>query len=374
MDNIVQEGSAKIKVKSQKIVSKEMDVFYNPVMGFNRDVSVLLLESIENKNMQIADPLAASGIRSIRFLKELSKNKIKNISINDYDKGTVKSIKDNFELNKIKIKNSKKISIHNEDATLFLMKSSGFDYIDIDPFGTPNPFLDAACRRISRNGILAVTATDTSALAGTFPSACKRKYWAIPRKDAVMHETGLRILIRKIQLVGAQYDKALVPVFSYSKEHYMRGFLRSEKGKNKADDVLKQHGMLNGAGPMWIGKLWDEKLVTAMYKNSLTNKIFNTQENQRFSVPRNFKKISWENKELIKFLKTIKEESKINSACFYDLHEIAEKNKINLMLKKDEIIKRIKKSGYSASNTHFAGTGIRSDATMEKIVKILKSS
>src|SRR3989338_5265113 len=260
MDNIVQEGSAKIKVKSQKIVSKEMDVFYNPVMGFNRDVSVLLLESIENKNMQIADPLAASGIRSIRFLKQLSKNKIKNISINDYDKGTVKSIKDNFELNKIKIKNSKKISIHNEDATLFLMKSSGFDYIDIDPFGTPNPFLDAACRRISRNGILAVTATDTSALAGTFPSACKRKYWAIPRKDAVMHETGLRILIRKIQLVGAQYDKALVPVFSYSKEHYMRGFLRSEKGKNKADDVLKQHGMLNGAGPMWIGKLWDEKL------------------------------------------------------------------------------------------------------------------
>ncbi|MEK6943029.1 MAG: tRNA (guanine(26)-N(2))-dimethyltransferase [Nanoarchaeota archaeon] len=354
MENTVMEGSAKIRIKEQKIVSKEMGVFYNPVMGFNRDVSVLLLDSIENKNMQIADPLAASGIRSIRFLKELGKHKIKNISINDYNNDAIKSIKNNFKLNKIKIKNNKKVLIHNEDATLFLMKSSGFDYIDIDPFGTPNPFLDAACRRIARNGILAVTATDTSALAGTFPSACKRKYWANPRKDAMMHETGLRILIRKIQLVGAQYDKALVPIFSYAKEHYMRVFLRSEKGKHKADDVLKQHGMFNGAGPMWLGKLWDEKLASAMHKKSLNNEIFN------------------KNKELIKFLQTIKEESKINSSGFYDLHEIAEKNKINLMLKKEEIIKRIKKSGYLASNTHFAGTGIRSDMPMEKLVKILK--
>ncbi|MCU0373510.1 MAG: ATP-binding protein, partial [Ignavibacteria bacterium] len=42
----------------------------------------------------------------------------------------------------------------------------GFDYIDIDPFGSPCPFLDAAIKRLSRGGILAVTATDTSALAG----------------------------------------------------------------------------------------------------------------------------------------------------------------------------------------------------------------
>ena len=37
-----------------------------------------------------------------------------------------------------------------------------FDYIDIDPFGSPNPFLAAAIGRITRNGIVAVTATDTA--------------------------------------------------------------------------------------------------------------------------------------------------------------------------------------------------------------------
>src|SRR3989338_10993986 len=187
---IIQEGKARLKIPLAEKVSKDMGVFYNPVMQQNRDISVLLLNSMENKSMQIADPLAASGIRSIRFLKELKKGKIKNITVNDYSKDAIKLIKSNLELNKIKWKESKKIQIINEEANLFLLNSMGFDYIDIDPFGTPNPFLDSACKRISRNGILAVTATDTSALCGTYINACKRKYWAIPKNDAIMQKLG----------------------------------------------------------------------------------------------------------------------------------------------------------------------------------------
>src|SRR3989344_5609944 len=160
---IITEGSIKLKVPKADKVSKEMGVFYNPVMSLNRDISVLLLNSTNKNNLQIADPLAASGIRSIRFLKELNKNKIKKIYINDNNKEAFKSIKYNLALNKIQHKNNK-IKLFNDDANLFLIKSTGFDYIDVDPFGTPNPFLDAACKRLAREGIMAVTATDTSAL------------------------------------------------------------------------------------------------------------------------------------------------------------------------------------------------------------------
>ncbi len=267
MYTIINECSAKLKIPKAEKISKAMQVFYNPVMSLNRDISVLLLDSINKKNMQIADPLAATGVRSIRFLKELNKNKVKKININDYNKNAIKLIKQNLILNKIKYKNNKRIIIKNEDANLFLLNSTGFDYIDIDPFGTPIQFLDVACKRIARNGILAVTATDTSALCGTFPKACLRKYWALPKKDAIMHETGLRILIRKIQLIAAQHDKAFIPIFSYAKEHYMRVFLRNEKGKsyrnkvsgelenqrfssNKVDKILKQHNYFNEAGTM----------------------------------------------------------------------------------------------------------------------------
>ena len=79
MKETISEGSIKIRIQKSGKISKGMDVFYNPVMSLNRDISVLLLNSVGKKNVQIADPLAASGVRSIRFLKELNKNKIKNI-------------------------------------------------------------------------------------------------------------------------------------------------------------------------------------------------------------------------------------------------------------------------------------------------------
>lgn len=349
---IITEGSARLKIPETEEVSKSMGVFYNPVMSLNRDLSVLLLNSLNKNNMQIADPLAASGVRSIRFLGELGKNKIKKIFINDYDKKAVKLIKENLKLNHI---NNQKISVANQDANLFLLNSTGFDYIDIDPFGSPNFVLDAACKRLARGGILAVTATDTSALCGTFPKACLRKYWALPKKGPVMHETGLRILIRKIQLIAAQYGKALIPVFSYSKEHYMRVFLKNLKGKEKADGILKLHGMSNGAGPMWLGSLWDRTLTSKMRNNSIKNKFFKN------------------NKELTRFLQVIKEESGINSIGFYDLHDICEKNKIKDLQKKEIIIGKIKKTGYRASQTHFRGEGIRSSIPINRLLKILQN-
>ncbi|MBI3035934.1 hypothetical protein HYY71_06450 [Candidatus Woesearchaeota archaeon] len=345
MNTIVNEGHIRLKIPKAAKISKSMGVFYNPAMGLSRDISVLLLNSLNRGNMQIADPLAATGVRSIRFLKELNKNKIKKNLINDNSKDAIKLIKENFALNNIQCKNNKKIQITCQDANLFLLNSAGFDYIDIDPFGSPNFLLDCACKRIARNGILAVTATDTSALCGTFPKACLRKYWAIPRRDAVMHETGLRILIRKIQLIAAQYEKALIPIFSYSKEHYMRAFLKNEKGKNNVDNILKQHGLFNEAGPMWLGNLWDKSLAEKMHKNAVSSKIFKN------------------NKELIKLLKTIKEESKINAVGF---------SEINLQ-KKCSIIDKIKKRGYSASETHFNGQGIRSGIPASKLARLLEN-
>ena len=371
---IVNEGSIKLKTARAEKISKKMGVFYNPVMSLNRDISILLLNSINKNNLQIADPLAATGIRSIRFLKELNKNKIKRVYMNDYNKDAINLIKQNLALNKINYKNNQKINIKNQDANLFLLNSNGFDYIDIDPFGSPNFFIDSACKRLARDGILAVTATDTSALCGTFPKACIRKYWALPKKDAMMHETGLRILIRKIQLVASQYDKALIPIFSYSKEHYMRVFLKNIKGKNEVDEILKLHEHFNGAGPIWIGNLWDKNLVNKMYNNTIKNKILN------------------KNNELIKFLKIIKDESKINVVGFYDLHDICEtsknqrflvprkskgfsrENKIKNMQKKAIIINKIKKLGCKASETHFSGHGIRSSIPLKTLIRILKKN
>lgn len=370
MYEVIREGKALLRIKKIGKVSKAMEVFYNPVMKINRDMAILLLQQFPKMNL--CDPLAASGIRAIRFAKEL---KYKSITANDLSAKAVSLIKQNMRLNKVKFK------VFNEDANLFLLNSSGFDYIDIDPFGTSNSYLDAAIKRISRNGILAVTNTDTAALTGTYPKACVRKYWSMPKRDYMMHEIGLRILIRKIQLVGMQYEKALFPIFSYFKNHYFRVFFECVKGKKLCDEIAAKHRIFNDAGPLWKGTLWDSKLVSKMYStllkapmknNSLIlNPLRNIKNNN--SIINKIKiNNNQNNNELLKFLNIIKEESKINAVGFYDIHNIAKKRKLRTMMKKGDIIKKIKKKGFKATNTHFSGTGIRSNIPYSKLLMLLK--
>lgn len=357
---MIQEGQAKLALEMPKKISADAEVFYNPVMKLNRDIAVLLLQSIDKKQMQIADPLAGSGVRSIRFLKELEESKIKSVSINDYYKKSVANIKKNLDLNNIK----SKVTIHNTEATKFLLDSSGFDYIDIDPFGYPGPFIDAACRRISRDGIIAVTATDTAALSGTFQDACLRKYWSKPLRNDMMHETGLRILARRVQLIGASYEKALLPIYSHATEHYMRIYFHVKKSNNAIKDIFNLFGRLNfcqsclarsteakipcsckktldRTGELWLGQLWDEELASKMAKNN------KEEANQ-------------------KFLDIIAEESKVSVPYIYDLHALAKKHKLAL-LKKEEVIKKLK--SYGTAPTHISPTAIRTRAPFKEIIK-----
>ena len=67
---LITEQSTKIKAELPgRDATKKQEVFYNPVMASNRNISITLLDSISNKNLKIALPLAGSGIRGLRFLK-----------------------------------------------------------------------------------------------------------------------------------------------------------------------------------------------------------------------------------------------------------------------------------------------------------------
>lgn len=357
----LQEGSCSFYASVGKI-SKELPVFYNPEMKLNRDISILLLKSIPDKNLRVLDLLAGSGIRSARFIKELPASKISELTVNDKNKEAVKLIKKNLKLNKIQAK------VFNKDANELLIKSNGFDYIDVDPFGSPNPFLDNAVKRLSRKGILAVTATDTSALCGSFIGACKRKYWAAPLRNYMMHETGIRILIRKVQLVAAQYDKALEPLFSHSTRHYMRVYFRCIKSKTAVDKIINHHKYLlfcnkclkiivhpqnkdtcckksmAWAGPLWTGQLWDRKLLLSMLK-----------------------KLDKENSEAMNLVSIINAESKLNIPYFFSIPLICKHLKKSCP--KQELILKIGES----AQTHFSLDGIRSKRDIKKLKKFIQS-
>jgi len=355
MDKI-KEASAVIEAPIQKVVDKKMPVFYNPVMKLNRDISIMVLNSYDLNDMKIGLPLAGSGIRGIRFIREVDKGKICEIHINDIKNDFKKYMKKIQKMNYVdKFIDEKNIFIHNKDANVFLIENKPFDYIDIDPFGTPNPFLDSAVRSLRSDGILAVTATDTSALCGSYPKACRRKYWAEPLRNELMHEIGLRILIRKVQLMGTNQQRALIPILSYSKDHYMRIFFRFDKGKENMDKVLNQHDYFESDGkkygPMWIGNLNDLKFLKKVIKETERDEFYDSRS--------------------IKLVKTLFEEQKISGFGFYDVHKIAKEIKTSIP-KYEYIMDELKKKGFEVSRVHFTDTGLKTTAKKEDIIKIMK--
>ena len=349
----IQEGSAIIEIDENPKVSKKLEVFYNPLMKLNRDLTVLLLNSIPNKKMKIADVMAGTGVRSIRMIKELGKSKAKEIYVNDIS--SINKIKRNLKLNKVKA------NVFSEDANLFLLKNQGFDYIDIDPFGNPNEFLDAAVKRISRNGVLGITATDTAVLAGTYPLSGKRQYWANTFRNGFMHESALRILARKVQLIGVQYDKALIPIFSYAKEHYVRIFFKCIKGKKGCDEVIKQHKFVLfdpktlayevseanykkdwiTIGPMYVGSLNDKELMKKMIQNN-------------------------KDKEAAKLLTTIYNE--LDMVGSYDIHTLSKKLKVSVP-SFEPIINKAR-----ATRVHYNPNAIKTKLSAKELSRLIRQA
>jgi len=358
---MIQEHSIKLNIITEPIVSKRLDIFYNTIMSLNRTITILMMKTyFKDKKIRIADVLAGTGIRSLRLIKEFLHDKDYFVLLNDknpeINKTFETALKDNFSDDEIKeIKQNTKIT--NKDANLAMMQEKFFDYIDIDPFGSPNPFLDTAIKRTKSKGMIAITATDTSALCGTYPKACRRKYFAEPIRNHLMHETGLRILIRKAQLIGMQYDKALIPVLSISTHHYMRVFFKVITSKEKCNEIVKQHKFIDSKskitdekkyGPIWIGKLYDKEIVKTMLESSK----------------------EYDDKQLTKLLTTINDE--YDCLGFYDTHEISSEHKIEVK-KIDKIIFELKKQGFQASRTHIKDTGLKTDASIKDVLKAINT-
>ncbi len=349
----ITEGSATIHASTGQKISKDLEVFYNPVMQKNRDLSILLLRALGRKNLRLADPLAGSGIRALRFLKELPADMIKEIYVNDYKHDFEMVFNENAKLSLLDTEQRDKVHVNVADANKFLLENPSCDYIDIDPFGSPNPFLDSACKKVFRKGVLAVTATDTAPLCGTYPKACMRKYWAKPRRDYMMHEWGLRILIRKCQLIAAQYEKALIPIFSYSLDHYFRVFFQVDQGKAKVDAVLAEQGSLDGFGPAWLGSLGDAKLVTDML-----------QEVAQASSDTPFKQYE-------KILTMLRDEFSIAQLGFYAIHDLAKKLKIGSPPPRELIVHYLEEKGFKTCRTHFSPTGMKVNGNQEEMESCL---
>lgn len=110
-----------------------------------------MLKSIQS-GLNILEALSATGLRSIRYAKEVPG--IKTIIANDLSIQAVESITENVKINNV----DHLVVPHLADAKILMYTSMSeekrFNAIDLDPYGSPTRFLDAAVQSVAEGGLL----------------------------------------------------------------------------------------------------------------------------------------------------------------------------------------------------------------------------
>ncbi|XP_064416750.1 tRNA (guanine(26)-N(2))-dimethyltransferase [Latimeria chalumnae] len=286
---VIIEGKAKI------IFPNKNEVFYNPVQEFNRDLTCAVITEFARlqllgKGIQVSVPgedekkrvvvnltdcetgnstdsgetsggkklavvgeqcqegirilegLAASGLRSIRFAKEVPG--IHSIVANDFSAKAVELMKRNVELNAVQHLVTPSLA----DASLLMYERKRmrerFDIIDLDPYGSPSMFIDGAVQAVSEGGLLCVTCTDMAVMAGNSGETCYSKYGSMSLKARFCHEMALRIILHNLEQRANCYQRYIVPLLSISADFYIRVFVRVFTGQAKVKASASKQAMV----------------------------------------------------------------------------------------------------------------------------------
>ncbi|MFW9769423.1 MAG: tRNA (guanine(10)-N(2))-dimethyltransferase [Candidatus Thorarchaeota archaeon] len=372
--------------ENKKQPGTNLPVFYNPRMRLNRDLSVLFLSAYLQKHHidSICEPLTGSGVRTLRYLVECpGEFQAKMFDANPL---AVKTARKNIE--NLNLANRAEV-MHGDAKVLLLTESreKRFDYVDVDPFGTPAPYLNAAIQSLSpKGGLLAVTATDMPVLCGVYPKIALRRYGGFSTRAPFTHEIAIRLLNGLVYSIAGLNDCSIEPLTVLSTDHYVRTWVRVEANRTKANRQTNQLGTIHyclgcmhteGApvtqalqidefnhkidgckGPVKIaGPLWNGPLFKKQFLKD-TIKLF--EKENRVDLHRRVSEI----------LEKMIEESEYTDYPFIDIHALCDLHGLTPP-KNIEVIRLLRDQGFSAVRTHFKSTGIRTTASVKEMMAVI---
>lgn len=352
--NLLHEGS----------ITFEADgAFYNPKMKLNRDIGVAMTKSLGISSY--LDALSASGIRGLRIANEAG---VEKVTLNDVSPQACDLILKNIARNNL---TSCEAVCCNANV---LMHQRHFQAVDLDPFGSPSPFITAGAR--SALSYLFITATDTAPLCGAHLKSGIRKYMARPLRAEYYKEMGARILLGLACRELARLDKAMEPMLTHATDHYVRTYLRVIKGAQAADECLEEMGYVEHclacgsfstlreprpvgtcicshcggktilAGPLWLGRIQEPYIILQ------ARDILQAKEDLKGGSRAK------------RLLETCA--SEVDVPFYYDHHIICERLGITPG-KVEAVVERLRAQGRRASRTHFSGVGIKTDAPLSEV-------
>ncbi|CAK9326390.1 unnamed protein product [Citrullus colocynthis] len=352
-------------------------------------------EQRDPKPIRVLEALSASGLRALRYAREVEG--VGQVVALDNDKASVEACRRNIKFNGSVA--CAKVESHLTDARVYMLTHpKEFDMVDLDPYGSPSIFLDSAVQSVVDGGVLMCTATDMAVLCGGNGEVCYSKYGSYPLRGKYCHEMALRILLACIESHANRYKRYIVPVLSVQMDFYVRVFVRvytsasamkntplklsyvyqctgcdsfhlqqigRSVSKNNSVRYLPGFGpsvtqecsdcgkKFNMGGPIWSAPIHDQEWVTSMLADV---------KSMKDSYPA-YDRIS-------AVLTTISEEL-MDVPLFLSLHNLCATLKCtspSAVNFRSAVIN----AGYRISGTHVNPLGLKSDAPMDVIWDIMR--
>jgi len=394
-------------------------VFLNPAMSGSRTRSVLLLDYAMESGMlgegtvYALDGLAASGIRARRWLNELPANKAErlDVAISDLDKNSLSwAMRSHDEFPPVHGKGSLTSSVGDLRKVVL---AHGRHWVDIDPFGSPLPFLDVSLQSLARSGVIEVSATDTAALTGSSRGAMLRRYGSRVRTDGLAHDSALRVMMGNLARTAARHDRAIEPLLSIWDSHHLRvssRVVRSKEGANLMEEGLgwRVHSPTEAevessvesglhpelsmdslpmtcllplsfpvnrrdsrvSGPLWVGSLGDQGAMQSMTEQKAMRMCVAEYEDGDIAgwSKRDFE---MEKRRVLRSVRNIESEGSVIDAAHHILvDDLSSWLGVGSPPSPTLMVEELRKLGYRASLAHYGKPSFKTDASWDDIVEV----
>ncbi|KAM4548446.1 TRMT1-like protein isoform 2-T2 [Odontesthes bonariensis] len=255
---IMKELGTNVQLLPNHTTPQKSDTYFNRKMKTNRQLVFCSLAVLaeERSPIECLDAFGATGIMGLQWAKHL-RSAVK-VTITDISDTCVKMIKENCELNHIRVEGGSRgprgperaggeaealpvaaVEVVKMDANV-IMHLRPFDYIHLDPFGTAVNYLDAAFRNARNLGIVSVTSTDTGSLYAKSPNVTLRHYGCQIVRTEYYKELAARMVVATVARAAARCNKGIEVLLAVALEHFVLVVARVLRSPTQADESAKK--------------------------------------------------------------------------------------------------------------------------------------
>jgi tRNA (guanine26-N2/guanine27-N2)-dimethyltransferase len=325
-------------------------VFYNPAMAMDRDIGVAFVSAHFSGSSSTGwEMLAATGVRGLRLIAETgcfasyvfteaSPEAAEVVATNARPFPAARVVRGDA---------------HHPPV------GGPFDYVDLDPYGSPLPFLSTAVASTRDGGVLAVTATDMMVLAGAQSSACERRYGSRPVRGRLGPEGGLRILLATIAREARGARRSAHPLLAYVRDHHVRAYVRVGPESPDPDPVATIDpavwegpylGDRGPYGPLWLGAIVDPEPAA------------------RLELPPS----ASEPRETAAFLARVRTEAAVAQPFYYEPNELAGRLGLPSPRSLARFAQALSEAGFDFALTHARPEGFRTSAPRAVVERVAR--